>query len=245
MPLSERPSDLKLLWMRCRAAGWLASVLALSTGLTSCASPIKVFPSQEKFGSTETYSRLFDATPAQTCEAAKRALLSQGYLINSTRADLVEGHKSFQPEPESHLQMEIRVVCMPDSLDGQISLGFVSALQDVYALKKSNNSASLGVGALGSVSLPFTSSSDSMVRVASETISSGAFYDRFFDLVKRYLVVDEPLDEAASPEAERPEAGLPDAAVAKTATTTTTASQAAAAPKVAASQALQSKASPP
>jgi len=58
-------------------------------------------------------------------------------------------------------------------------------------LKKSNNSASLGVGAIGSVSLPFTSSNDSMVKVTSETISSEPFYDRFFDLVSRYLVVDQ------------------------------------------------------
>jgi len=109
---------------------------------------------------------------------------------------LVDAQKSFQPEPESHLQMEIRVVCAPDSSDGKVSLGFVTALQDVYALKKSNNSASLGVGALGSVSLPFSSSNDSMVKVSSKTISSEAFYDRFFDLVMHYLVVDEPLDES-------------------------------------------------
>ena len=87
--------------------------------------------------------------------------------------------------------MKIRVVCAPDSGDGKVSLGFVTAVQNRYALKKSNNSASLGVGALGSVSLPFSSSNDSMVRVASETITSDAFYDRFFDLVRRYLVPDE------------------------------------------------------
>ena len=104
---------------------------------------------------------------------------------------MVEGRKSFQPEPESHLQMEIRIVCAPDSHDGKVSLGFVTALQDVYALKKSNNSASLGVGALGSVSLPFSSSNDAMIKVGSRTISSDAFYDRFFDLVRRYLVADE------------------------------------------------------
>ena len=89
--------------------------------------------------------------------------------------------------------MEIRVVCAPDTPDGKVSLGFVTALQDVYALKKSNNSASLGVGAFGSVSLPFSSSNDAMVKVASRTISSDVFYERFFDLVKRYLVVDEPV----------------------------------------------------
>lgn len=171
---------------RVYAAFWLAALL-----LGGCALPPTKLPSQENFGSTATYSRLFDATPAQTCEAARRALLSQGYLIGTANKDLVEGRKSFQPEAESHLQMEIRVVCAPDSPDGKVSLGFVTALQDRYALKKSNNSASLGVGVLGSVSLPFTSGSDAMVKIASETISSEPFYDRFFDLVKRYLVLDD------------------------------------------------------
>lgn len=153
--------------------------------------PPNKLPSQENFGSTATFSRLFDATPAQTCEAARRALLSQGYLIDKTSKELVEGRKSFQPEAESHLQMDIRVVCVPDAPDGKVSLGFVTALQDRYALKKGNNSASVGVGGLGSLSLPFTSGSDSMVKIASETISSEPFYDRFFDLVKRYLILDE------------------------------------------------------
>ena len=180
--------------MRCRPIVWLAGFLSISALLTGCGTPLKAFPSQEDFSSTVTYSRLFDATAAQTCEAARRALLSQGYIISTARQDLVEGRKSFQPEPESHLQMEIRVVCAPDTPDGKVSLGFVTALQDVYALKKSNNSASLGVGALGSVSLPFSSSNDAMVKVASKTISTDAFYDRFFDLVKRYLVVEEPQD---------------------------------------------------
>ena len=171
----------------------LASVFGLMAG---CGAPARVFPSQEKFGSANTYSRLFDASAAQTCEAARRALLSQGYIINTASSELVEGRKSFQPDAEAHLRMEIRVVCATDGLaladaaDGKVSLAFVTALQDQYALKKSNNSASLGVGAFGSVSLPFSSSSDSMVRVGSETITSGAFYDRFFELVRRYLVVE-------------------------------------------------------
>ncbi len=181
---------MNLSWMRCKATVCLLGFVGLSGLLTACGSPMKSFPSQEQFNSTATYSRLFDATAAQTCEASRRALLSQGYIVSTARDDLVEGRKSFQPEPESHLQMEIRVVCAPESSDGKVSLGFVTALQDVYALKKSNNSASLGVGALGSVSLPFSSSNDSMVKVGSKTISSDAFYDRFFDLVKRYLVMD-------------------------------------------------------
>jgi hypothetical protein len=192
---------LKLFWRHRRlasAAGILSGAFGILL-LTGCASGVKSFPLQEKFGSTATYSRLFDARPEQTCEASRRALLSQGYIINIARADLVEGQKSFQPEAESHLQMVIRVVCAPESADGKISLGFVTALQDSYQLKKSNNSASLGVGALGSVSLPFTSGNDSMVKVGSVTISSDAFYDGFFDLVSRYLATVDDLPLGTQP----------------------------------------------
>lgn len=191
---------LKSFWIRGSAPAWLVACLGLSGLLAGCAGGgAKTFALQEKFGSTATYSRLFDATPAQTCEAARRALLSQGYIINTARKDLVEGQKSFQPEIEAHVQMVIRVVCAPENPAGSISLGFVTALQDSYALKKSNNSASLGVGGIGSVSLPFSSTNDSLVKVGSETIASDMFYDSFFDLVKRYLVLDEPLEEEAAP----------------------------------------------
>lgn len=175
-----------------------AAAVALACGATlvmaGCTSTgVKTFGVQESFGSVATYSRLFDATPAQTCEASRRALLSQGYVISSSSADLVEGKKSFQPEPESHLQMVVRVVCVPEANDGKVSLGFVTATQDTYALRKTNNSASVGVGAIGSVSLPFSSSSESLVKVGSETIAKDTFYDSFFDLVKRYLVIDQAL----------------------------------------------------
>ncbi|MBD9407343.1 DUF2242 domain-containing protein [Acidovorax sp. ACV02] len=174
------------------------AAVALACGATlvmaGCAGTgAKTFGVQENFGSVATYSRLFDATPAQTCEASRRALLSQGYVISSSAADLVEGKKSFQPEPESHLQMVVRVVCVPEANDGKVSLGFVTATQDTYALRKTNNSASVGVGAIGSVSLPFSSSSESLVKVGSETIAKDTFYDSFFDLVKRYLVIDQAL----------------------------------------------------
>jgi len=177
-----------------QSAAW-GIVMGVLGMLSACTTPTKRLLPQEEFGSTSTYSRMFDASPAKTCEAARRALLSQGYVINMSKDDLVLGQKSFQPDAESHLQMEIRVVCAPESKDGKITIGFVTALQDRYALKKTNNSASLGVGAFGSVSLPFSSGDDSLVKVASETINSEPFYDRFFTLVHRYLIVDASIDE--------------------------------------------------
>ncbi len=45
----------------------------------------------------------------------------------------------------------------------------------------------MGAGAIGSLSLPFSGSDDAMVKVASETITTPSFYDRYFRLVTRYL----------------------------------------------------------
>ena len=184
--------------LRLRAA----AAAALAVVLSGCVSSGKVFAPQEKFGSVATYSRLFDAPAQHTCEAARRALLSQGYIVQSDRADLVEGKKNFQPEADSHLQIMIRVVCVPETADGTVSLGFVTALQDAYTLKKTNNSASLGVGGLGSVSVPFnTGGGESLVKVGSQTIADNDFYESFFDLVKRYLLSMDTLQlQSGTPE---------------------------------------------
>ena len=93
---------------------------------------------------------------------------------------------------------------------------FANALQDRYALKKVNNSASLGVGVLGSVSMPIGSTDDSMVKVASETVSSPQFYDRFFTLVEAFLPKPKEVEKAVhAPEAPKPDLGVPEAVPAK------------------------------
>ncbi len=114
-------------------------------------------------------------------------MLSQGYIITSSDPKLVSGHKSFQQTGESHMEISFSVVCADDGSEGHHATVFANALQDRYALKKTNNSASLGVGVLGSVSMPIGSSDDSMVKVASETVSSPKFYERFFTLVELFL----------------------------------------------------------
>ena len=180
-------------------AGWAVALAVVAT-LAGCGgtSTLQTLPPQESFTSAATFSRMFNARAEQTCEAARRALLSQGYIIDTSRKDLVEGNKNFQPEAERHMQMHIRVVCATESADGKLSVGFVTALQDTYALRKASNSASVGVSALGSLSLPFSAGHDSMIKVGSETIQSERFYESFFELMRRYLLVDAA-DVATSP----------------------------------------------
>ncbi|MCV2358543.1 DUF2242 domain-containing protein [Paucibacter sp. TC2R-5] len=141
----------------------------------------------ENFHADETFSRLFDSRVEETCEAARRALLSQGYLITDTPKGRITGRKHFQPEGDVHVEISFNVVCVPDGQGDALTTAFVSAQQDRYSLKKTPNSSSIGVSAIGSISLPLSSSDDSLVKVASETIPAGAFYDRFFALMQRQL----------------------------------------------------------
>jgi hypothetical protein len=197
----------------------LALVLA---GVTGCSSKKAAIYEHENFEDSGTYSRSFPVSDASSCEAARRALLSQGYIITNSGANQVVGNKSFQQNSESHLQISFNVTCAPDVSDDQHSTMFANALQDRYALKKSNTSASLGVGVLGSVSMPIGSSDDSMVKVASETVTAAQFYDRYFALVESYLPkpkpkkVSEAKAEVPAPEVQKPaaELGLPEQAAA-------------------------------
>ncbi|WP_449105162.1 DUF2242 domain-containing protein [Pseudomonas mohnii] len=196
-----------------RVAG-LALVLAVAAG---CSSKKAAIYEHENFADSGTFSRNYPVTDAQSCEAARRALLSQGYIITSSDPKLVSGHKSFQQTGETHMEISFSVVCADDGSEGHHATMFANALQDRYALKKTNNSASLGVGVLGSVSMPIGSSDDSMVKVASETVSSAKFYERFFTLVELFLppeakkaahITEKPKTDLGVPEAKAAPAPL-------------------------------------
>ncbi|MBV7493152.1 DUF2242 domain-containing protein [Pseudomonas sp. PDM24] len=210
----------------------LALVLAAAAG---CSSKKAAIYEHENFDDSGTFSRNYPVTDAQTCEAARRALLSQGYIITSADPKLVSGHKSFQQTGETHMEISFSVVCADDGSEGHHATMFANALQDRYALKKTNNSASLGVGVLGSVSMPIGSSDDSMVKVASETVSSAKFYERFFALVELFL---PPEAKKAAHITEKPKTdlGVPEAkaAPAQLAPTSTPAAEPAPAPAPAA-----------
>lgn len=167
----------------------LALPLAASAAVAACSSAPPPKLQQEMFDTgASPFSRSFRATSNDACEAARRALLSQGYLTTtSTRSDTIDASKDFQPSSDKHIGVEFHVVCTPGEDADNSSIVYANAVQSGYTLKKSDTSASVGLSILGSLSLPIRSNSDAMVKVSSETIQSGAFYDRFFDYVDQYL----------------------------------------------------------
>lgn len=179
----------------------LMAACAAATGILAagCSRPPDPLAyTRDEFAQTDTFSRPYPVPPETVCEAGKRSLLSQGYALTDAGARSVEGHKQFQ-NGERYKEIAFRLVCEPDYGSRDSAIAFVNAVESTFALKKANSSASVGVGLLGSVSMPFTSSDDSMVKTGSETISSEDFYRRFFTLLERYIPSTSPSDPPDTP----------------------------------------------
>lgn len=207
--------------MSLRTACW-ASVFLAAAG---CSSQKQAIYDHENFDDAGTFSRNYPVSDNVSCEAARRALLSQGYIITSSDPKIISGHKSFQQTGETHMEISFNVVCAADGSHEQHSSMFANALQDRYALKKTNSSASLGVGVLGSLSMPIGSTDDSMVKVASETVASQKFYDRFFTLVDNFMPPEakKAAHIPEKPKAETTDLGMPEPVAAATVPETKTA----------------------
>lgn len=180
--------------------------LVLAASLSACgANRAKEEPAPlgETFGADDTYSRSYAVAPSIACEATRRALLGQGYVIGKMGAEAVEAIKNFQPQADVHTQLKVLTTCVPKSEGG--SIVFINAVQDLYALKSQSNSASVGVSMIGSVSLPIPigASNANLVRVGSNTVQNQDFYRRLFDRVTFYLP-GTPTNAPPPPEPEGP-----------------------------------------
>ena len=144
-------------------------------------------PLGEVFGAEDTYSRSYPVAPEMACEATRRALLGQGYIVKRMETDSLEATKHFQPESDIHTQLNVRATCVPQ-VDGS-AIVFINAVQERYALKSQSSSASVGVSMLGSVSVPVPigGGNANLVRVGSNTVQNQEFYTRLFDRVGFYL----------------------------------------------------------
>lgn len=188
----------------------LAAMFALLGG---CASDPKAAYEQEDFSQSHTYSRSYQSDYKVACDAGRRALLSQGYNIDRFSDAAVSGHKNFLDESGRNTQITFNVNCAPDGTGPNRSQVFANAVQDSYSLKKTSSAASVGVGILGSLSLPFVSTDDSLVKTSSLTVTRPQFYGGFFDLLQQYLPVAQavvPAKPETPPAPERkPAPALP------------------------------------
>lgn len=138
--------------------------------------------SAEKFSPDAPFELRLATGPLAACRYGQRALLSQGYQVNGSDTDTVRGTKYFQPQSKYQMQLDITLVCLPGA-DGTVI--YASAMQTRYELKTSASNTGLSVAGVGSVSLPWSTEKEAMVKVGEETVADPEFYGRFFELLKR------------------------------------------------------------
>ena len=138
----------------------------------------------ESFADDSPFKKRFDGEVASVCESARRSLLGQGFLIENANSSEVKARKAVKRESNPNTFIEMNIVCLPETTGSTL---FATGLLSTYALKKSSSSASVGVSALGSISVPIGQSADSLVKVSEETIENKGFYKRFFTAVSNIL----------------------------------------------------------
>lgn len=157
-------------------------VPALLLLLAGCASP-KAAPSylQETFPSETPFQYYSSRNPDGACEISRRALLSQGYQVDESKAQTIRGEKFFRPTPEVVSRLGITIVCLPSSLGAAV---YANALETRYEMKAKGASAGLSVSSVGSLSMPWAGDKDTLVKVGEETVTDPVFYQRLFELIR-------------------------------------------------------------
>ena len=184
--------------MKHAPALFVACVLTLLAGCGS-----EAVYTEESFGADSPFTLKLKEPAPVACESARRSLLGQGYLIDTAAGEQVKGRKAYRRDSSQNTFIEMNVVCVADRKGSTL---YANGVLSTYDLKKSGNSASVGISAVGSISLPFGQSADSLVKIAEETIEDKAFYGRFFAAVGHVLkeMEDRPDEDASAPEKTGP-----------------------------------------
>lgn len=170
-------------------------VLYLGIALLGACSKTAVYTT-ESFANDSPFELKAVDSAAMACESARRSLLRQGYLIEKASDENVKGRKAYNSADNRNTFIEMNVVCVPDISGSTV---FANGVLSTYELKKSSSAASVGLSAVGSISLPIGQSADSLVKVSEETIGDTAFYNRFFAAVDRILGDMRAAAKAAEP----------------------------------------------
>ncbi|MEW6514970.1 MAG: DUF2242 domain-containing protein [Pseudomonadota bacterium] len=164
----------------------LATGMSCALMLAACSTPPKAPPpayEAENFTPYSPFQHELGLKPEAACRVGQRALLSQGYLLETVAEQNLRATKYFQPESTHQMRLEITLVCLP--VGGGTTI-FASAVQTRYELKSTSANTGLSVAGVGSISLPWgADSKEAMVKVGEETVADPDFYNRLFDLIRR------------------------------------------------------------
>ncbi len=160
--------------------------LTLAVVAVGCASR-KHDVARQSFSAAAPFSKTIAGSGDTVCWSVKRALLSQGYMLDRpSDSGVVTGTRDYQPDAKLNVTLHLQTTCA-DNRDGT-SIVFVSASREDSRLQKMKQSTSVGIGP-ATLTMP-SGSAKVLGVVRRETIQDRSFYDNFFNLVERF-VADE------------------------------------------------------
>jgi hypothetical protein len=169
---------------RCAAPLALA---ALALTVIGCASGRREAASGP-FTTAAPFSKKIAGSGDAVCWSVKRAMLSQGYMLDRpTDAGVLTGTMDYQPKPKQNVTIHLQTTCA-DNRDGT-SIVFATASREVSQLQKMKQTTSAGIGP-ATLTMP-SGSAKVLGVVRRETIQDPNFYNSFFSLVTTY-VAQEP-----------------------------------------------------
>jgi hypothetical protein len=168
----------------CTRAALVAAAVAILTG---CASG-KHNRAPENFSTAAPFSKTLTGSGESVCWSVKRALLSQGYMLErATDSGVLTGTIDSQPKPKLNITTRMQTTCA-DNRDGS-SIVFATASREESQLQKMKQTTSAGIGP-ATLTMP-SGSAKVLGLVRRETITDRQFYDSFFALVEKF-VAQEP-----------------------------------------------------
>jgi hypothetical protein len=175
------------------------TLLVAVAGTGGCAAR-KADIARDSISASAPFSRTFAGAADDVCWSVKRALLSQGYMLDrAAESGVMTGTRDFQPQPKLNVSIHLQTTCA-DNRNGT-SIVFVTATREESRLQKMKQSTSLGVGP-ATLTMP-SGSAEVLGTVKRETIVDPEFYGRFFELIGGFVAQERAADEAAPRAADR------------------------------------------
>ena len=131
------------------------------------------------------HQRDFSVAATTLCDAARRVLLGDGYLVSRAENLSLVGAKEFQIEEQQHAILSVHANC--EQRVGGSTL-YVTATEDHYDVKAIRQSSSIGFPMVAPIYYGTQSEANGQVKTHGETVGERGFYERFYRAVQRQLV---------------------------------------------------------
>jgi hypothetical protein len=130
------------------------------------------------------FSKTLTGSGDVVCWSVKRAILSQGYMLDrSSEPGVLTGTRDYQPTDKLNVTVRLQTTCA-DNRNGT-SIVFVTAEREESQLQKMKQTTSAGIGP-ATITMP-SGSAKVLGTVRRETIQDPNFYNSFFALVQGYV----------------------------------------------------------